>query len=148
MVAAARHVFISYVHEDDDQVDALCRLLEAAQIPYWRDRTSLDPGDAWKAKIRSAIRDGSLVFLACISESYRNRDRSHMNEELTIAAEEFRSMPPGRTWLIPVRFDEGGIPEWDLGAGRSLGDLNYVDLFGDGYASQAVALVSLLRSTG
>jgi len=68
-----------------------------------------------------------------------------MNEELTIAAEEFRSMPPGRTWLIPVRFDEGGIPEWDLGAGRSLGDLNYVDLFGDGYASQAVALVTTIH---
>lgn len=146
MVAvAARHVFVSYVHEDNEQVDAMCRLLDAAQIPYWRDRTSLDPGDAWKAKIRSAIRDGSLVFLACFSEASRNRDRSHMNEELTIAVDEFRSMPPGRTWLIPVRFDDGDVPEWDLGAGRSLGDLNFVNLFGDEYTSHAVALITTIH---
>ncbi|NEE61945.1 TIR domain-containing protein, partial [Streptomyces sp. SID8455] len=62
-----KHVFISYVHEDSDQVDSLCAVLEAAQIPYWRDRKDLGPGDSWKAQIRAAIRDGSLVFLACFS---------------------------------------------------------------------------------
>ncbi len=60
-----------------------------------------------------------------------------MNEELTIAIDEYRKRPPGRTWLIPVRFDSGGVPEWDLGAGRVLSDLNYADLFGKAYAAQA-----------
>lgn len=137
-----KHVFISYVHENNDQVDRLCKVLEAAQIPYWRDRRSLAPGDAWKAKIREAIQDGSLVFLACFSDESRTRAKSHMNEELTIAVEEFRKMPPGRTWLIPVRFDDGELPPWDLGAGRSLGDLNQVDMFGDEYAANAAALVT------
>lgn len=144
-----KHVFISYVREDSDAVDALCAILEAAQIPYWRDRSSLGPGDAWRAKIREAIRDGSLVFLACFSDNSRAKDRSYMNEELTLAIEEFRKMPPGRTWMIPVRFDEGNVPDWDLGAGRTLGDLNYCDLFGPRHVASAAGLVTtILRLTG
>lgn len=141
----SKHVFVSYVHEDADQVDQLCDVLKASQIPYWRDRTSLAPGDAWKAKIRQAIRDGSLVFLACLSDHSRARARSHMNDELTLAVEEYRKMPPGRTWLIPVRLDAGEIPEWDLGAGRTLSDLNCVDLFGGQYAAQAASLVTTVQ---
>lgn len=140
-----KHVFVSYVREDNTEVDKLCTVLEAARIPYWRDRTSLGPGDAWKAKIREAIRGGSLVFLGCFSDNSRVKDKSHMNEELTIAVEEYRKMPPGRTWLIPVRFDSGDVPEWDLGAGRTLSDLNYSDLFGDGYAAQAASLVTTIH---
>ncbi|WP_148222647.1 toll/interleukin-1 receptor domain-containing protein [Rhodococcus opacus] len=131
--AEGKHVFISYVKEDQQQVDQLCKILDAAQIPYWRDRTSLAPGDNWKAKIRDAIRSGALIFLACFSDNSRARPKTVMNEELTLAVEEFRQMAPGVTWLIPVRFDDGKIPGWDLGAGRVLGDLNYVDLFGANY---------------
>jgi hypothetical protein len=90
-----KHVFVSYVREDNAEVDKLCKVLEAAKIPYWRDRTSLGPGDAWKAKIRDAIRGGSLVFLACFSDNSRAKDKSHMNEELTIAVDEYRKMPRG-----------------------------------------------------
>lgn len=137
-----KHVFASYVKENSEQVDKLCRLLDAAQIPYWRDRKSLAPGDLWKQKIREAIRSNSLVFLACFSNESRARDKSYMNEELTIAVEEFRLRSPGAAWLIPVRFDDGPIPTWDLGAGRGLEDLNYADLFGDRYAQEGVALVT------
>lgn len=143
--SAGKHVFVSYVREDSEQVDQLCAVLEGSRIPYWRDRSSLGPGDAWKAKIRDAIREGSLVFLACFSENSRAKLKSHMNEELTLAVEEYRKMPPGRTWLIPVRFDEGEVPEWDLGAGRVLSDLNYVDLFGSAIAPQAASLVTTIH---
>ncbi len=140
-----KHVFVSYVREDNTEVDKLCTVLEAAKIPYWRDRNSLGPGDAWKAKIREAIRGGALVFLACFSDNSRAKEKSHMNEELTLAVEEYRKMPPGRTWLIPVRFDSGDVPEWDLGAGRTLSDLNYSDLFGEIYAAQAASLVTTVH---
>lgn len=69
------HVFISYVHEGNDEVDKLCRVLEAAGILYWRDRNDLGPGDAWKAKIRSAVRDGALVFIACFSDQSRAKQK-------------------------------------------------------------------------
>lgn len=142
---SGKRVFVSYVREDGDEVDALCAVLEAAQIPYWRDRKNLGPGDAWRAKIRSAIRDGSLVFLACFSDNSRAKTKSYMNEELTLAVEEFRQMPPGRTWLIPVRFDPGDVPDWDLGAGRVLSDLNYSDLFGKEHTANAASLVTAIN---
>lgn len=140
-----KHVFISYVREDAAAVDSLCAVLEAAQIPYWRDRSDLGPGDAWRAKIRQAIKDGSLVFLACFSDNSRAKDKSYMNEELTLAVDQFRSMPPGRTWLIPVRFDDGEVPEWDLGAGRVLSDLNFSDLFGTAHMAEAAKLVTTVH---
>lgn len=140
-----KHVFVSYVNEDGGEVDQLCAVLEAAQIPYWRDRKNLGPGEAWKAKIREAIGNGSLVFLACFSDNSRAKAKSYMNEELSLAVEEFRLMPPGRVWLIPVRFDEGDVPEWDLGAGRLLSDLNYSDLFGNKYATAAASLVTTIN---
>ena len=140
-----KHVFVSYVHEDSARVDELCNILKASRIPYWRDRGSLGPGDAWKAKIRDAIRGGALVFLCCFSDNSRAKEKSHMNEEITLAVEEYRKMSPGRTWLIPVRFDSGSLPEWDLGAGRVLSDLNYADLFGPGLAAEAAALVTTIH---
>jgi TIR domain len=144
-----KHVFISYVREDSDRVDSLCAVLEAAQLPYWRARSALGPGDAWRAKIRQAIREGSLVFLACFSDNSRAKDKSYMNEELTLAVDEFRQMPLGRTWLIPVRFDPGDVPDWDLGAGRVLSDLNYSDLFGPEQVANAARLVTTIyRLTG
>ena len=99
----AKHAFVSYVRQDSAKVDELCRLLDAAEVPYWRDRKSLAPGDAWKSKIREAIQTDSLAFLACFSAQSEARDRSMMNEELTLAVEEYRKLSPGKTWLIPVR---------------------------------------------
>ncbi|WP_295787931.1 toll/interleukin-1 receptor domain-containing protein [uncultured Microbacterium sp.] len=141
---AVPHVFISYVKEDKAHVDRLCRVLDAARIPYWRDRKDLAPGDAWKRRIREAIRSGAFTFLACFSDASRARSKSYMNEEVTLAVDEFRQRPPGATWLIPVRFDDGDVPEWDLGAGRTMEDINYVDLFGDGYAENAAGLIATI----
>jgi hypothetical protein len=142
---SGKHVFVSYVREDGDEVDQLCAVLEAAQIPYWRDRKDLGPGDAWRANIRDAIRNGSLVFLACFSNNYRAKPKSYMNEELTLAVDEFRQMQQGRVWLIPVRFDDGDVPDLDLGAGRVLSDLNYSDLFGRRHTAEAASLVTTIN---
>lgn len=141
----AKHVFISYVRQDEAAVDRLCDLLKAANIPYWRDRDSLGPGDSWQRVIRDAIRDGSAVFLACFSENQRAKEKSVMNDEIAIAVEEFRQRRPNKTWLIPVRFDDGDIDDWDLGAGRSLRGINYSDLFGHRYTTEAVKLITRIQ---
>lgn len=144
-----KHVFISYVQEDANQVDQLCGLLDAAQIPYWRDRNDLDPGVSWKQKIREAIQSDSLVFLACFSTQSLGREKSYMNEELTLAIDEYRLRPPDKTWIIPVRFDDINLPYWGLGAGRSLGDFQFVNLFGEAFAAEGVRLTSTIsRMTG
>lgn len=139
-----KHVFVSYVREDRKHVDELCSLLEAAKIPYWRDLKSISPGDHWKTKVSEAIRSGSLVFLACFSEESVSKRKSYMNEELTLAVEEFRLLPPEATWMIPVRFDDIEVPRWDLGAGRTIHDLNFSNLFGEDKVKETVALVAAI----
>lgn len=140
-----KHAFVSYVREDSSSVDELGRILAAAGIPFWRDRSELGPGDMWRSKIRDAIKSGALAFVVCFSTRSNAKAKSYQNEELTLAVEEFRMRPPGRTWLIPVRLDDCEIPEWDLGAGRMLADVNYIDMFGDNKIANAVRLVETIK---
>ncbi|WP_217132890.1 toll/interleukin-1 receptor domain-containing protein [Leucobacter chinensis] len=147
---ASDHVFISYISEDADQVDELQGALEAADFIVWRDKDKLWPGDDWQSEIRKAIRSGSFVFLACFSSNLAKRDKSYQFEELTLAAEEYRLRPPGASWLMTARLDECEVPEFDLGAGRTLGrSIHRADLFGAQKSAQISRLVvAIQRSMG
>jgi hypothetical protein len=92
-----RHAFISYVREDADHVDLLQRRLEKAGVRVWRDTADLWPGEDWQAKIRRAIQDDALVFIACFSRKSVARNRSYQNEELVLAVEELRRRRPDKT---------------------------------------------------
>jgi TIR domain len=144
-----RHAFISYVREDANHVDWLQSKLETARVRVWRDTADLWPGEDWRAKIRQAIQDDALVFVACFSRASLARHRSYQNEELALAIEEYRLRSPDIPWLIPVRFDECDIPNRDIGGGRTLNWLQRVDLFGDRADEEAIRLVaSVLRILG
>src|SRR5690242_6725683 len=86
----AGQAFISYVREDSHRVDQLQQILQAAGIPVWRDTANLWPGEDWRAKIRRAITDNSLVFIACFSQVSLARGKSYQNEEFTLAIEQLR----------------------------------------------------------
>ena len=116
----AGHAFISYVREDTRQVDQLQRALRAAGIPVWRDTEDLWPGEDWRKKIRHAISQNALVFIACFSQASLARAKSYQNEELTLAIEQLRRRPQDDLWLIPVRLDKCEIPDLDIGGGRTL----------------------------
>jgi len=126
----AGHVFISYVREDAHHVDQLQERLEAAGVRVWRDTAELWPGEDWRVKIRQAIGNGALVFIACFSQQSLARRKSYQNEELTLAIDQLRQRPPEDPWLIPVRFDDCKIPDRDIGAGRTLASIQWADLFG------------------
>lgn len=136
------HAFISYVHEDSGEVDALQRALEAAGVRVWRDTSDLWPGEDWRAKIKRAITDNALVFIACFSKTSLARDKSYQNEELALAIEQLRIRPPEVPWLIPVRFDECEVPDRDIGGGRTLTSIQRADLFGDRSDEGAARLVA------
>ncbi len=143
------HVFISYVREDSPQVNRLQHMLQEAGIPVWRDTADLWPGEDWRAKIRGAIADNALVFLACFSRRSLSRDRSYQNEELVLAIEQLRLRSPEHPWLIPVRFDDCEIPDRDIGGGRTLTSIQRADLLGDRYAEGAERLIAaILRILG
>jgi hypothetical protein len=124
------HVFVSYVREDHNTVDQLARDLRRSGVTVWLDREQISAGQRWQLAIRTAIRDGAF-FLACFSESYERKMRSYMNEELTIAIEELRQRPVNRTWFIPVLLTPCSIPERPIGAGESLRDFQWIELFED-----------------
>jgi hypothetical protein len=124
-ITSGGHVFISYISDDSKVVDRLQRDLENAGIAVWRDHSSLGPGDRWKKSIRQAIATGTF-FLCCFSEASRRRVRSYMNEELALAIEELRARD--QTWFLPVVFPGGKVPDWPIGAGETLRDLNYTSL--------------------
>lgn len=124
------HVFISYVHEDGDTVQKLCDRLEFAGVSVWLDRNSIQPGRRWKNAIREGIENGNF-FIACFSDAYHNRQKTYMNEELTLAIEELRQYPTNRAWFIPVLLSDCPIPEISIGAGSDLGDIQAVALFND-----------------
>jgi TIR domain len=141
----AGHAFISYVREDLAQVDRLQRVLQDAGIPVWLDRSDLWPGEDWQAKIREAITDDALVFIACFSSNSLARVRSYQNEELVLAVEQLRLRRPDVPWLIPVRFDDCRIPDRDIGGGRRLSSLQRVDLFDDSFDASAARLVAAIQ---
>ena len=123
-----RHIFISYVREDDELVDRLASDLRRYGIEVWLDRERLLPGQRWRDSIRIAIRDGAL-FLACFSRAYEERSRSYMNEELALAIEELRLQPSERRWFVPVLLTPGAnIPDIPIGGGETLRDLQWLDL--------------------
>jgi hypothetical protein len=57
-----------------------------------------------------------------------------MNEELTLAIGELRQFASDREWFIPVLLSECEIPARSIGAGETLLDINWVQLYEDWYA--------------
>ena len=125
-----QYVFISYVHENREVVDRLQEELESYGIKIWRDLQDLNPGGRWKREIREAIQRGGF-FIACFSTEYHERERTYMNDELTVAIEELRQLPIDRIWFIPVKLDDCEVPNITIGANETLEDLNYVNLYED-----------------
>lgn len=146
---AGGHAFVSYVREDADRVKEIVSALKAADIPVWTDKTKLSPGEDWQLTIRRAIQRNALAFVAVFSSNSQARDKSYQHEELSLAAEQFRQHPPGRVWLIPVRLDDCELPDYPLGAGRTLDSLQRVDLFGEDAKDEMIRLVTaVLRVLG
>lgn len=111
----------------------------------WRDTVDLWPGDDWSAKIRHAITDDALVFIACFSRKSLARKVSYQNEELMLAIEQLRLRRPGESWLIPVRFDDCDIAGYDIGGGRTLASIQRTDLFGDRSDIEVARLVATVH---
>lgn len=142
------HVFISYVHEDSEEVRSLCDELAEHEISTWLDRDEIVPGTRWKQAIRRAISEGSF-FIACFSKEYSKRIKTYMNEELILAIEELRKRPRDRTWFIPIKLNECDIPDWGIGAGETLQDIQWVELYKDwvGGIQQILRSIGMTRLT-
>lgn len=120
-------VFISYVNRDFDKAKKLYDDLTRNGINVWLNKMNLKPGDDWKYKIRKAIQNASF-FIACFSEEYYKRDETFENEELVQALERVR-MQVNKNWLIPVLLSDCKVPDIDIGAGKTLLNIQSTKLY-------------------
>ena len=123
-----RHVFISYVRENQDQVDRLCKDLESHGVNVWLDRNSIAPGSDWRDAIRNAIQEGHF-FIASFSDEYTSKTKTYMNEELVLAIDELRKYI--RPWFIPVKLSKCDVPKLRISSDKTLEHLQYVELYKD-----------------
>ena len=122
------HVFISYVTENLKEVESLCDELTQVGIEIWIDRNDIKPGQRWKDAIRRAIRSGDF-FIACFSQEYKSCEKTYMNTELKLAIDELSQYATNREWFIPVLLSKCDIPDYSIGGGESLHDIQFIDLF-------------------
>jgi hypothetical protein len=138
-----KHAFISYVRENTQEVDRLCKQLTEAGVRVWLDRADVQPGARWKDAIRSAITNGAF-FVACFSQQSVEKDRTYMNEELSLAIDELRLRPMDRAWFIPLKLNECAIPDRTIGGGQQLSDIHHIDLSRD-WQSGVALLAEILE---
>ena len=136
-------VFLSYVRENRSDVEAIVSELRTRGFDVWYDREALRPGTFWKHEITTAIRSGAS-FIACFSAEYNARDKTYMNEELAIAVEEIR-LRGNSPWFIPAKLSDE-VPDLPIGAGRSLRDIQFVNLAVSNRMAGIEALVRSLKS--
>lgn len=123
------HVFISYVMQNAKLAAWVASQLRANGLDPWfsQDPGRIVPGDDWQRALRTAVQEGGY-YLPLFTREWAERERSVANQELMFAAEEARMRPPGRRWLIPIKADDEPLPPVDLGGGRQLSDIHYVDV--------------------
>jgi HEAT repeat protein len=124
------HVFISYVRQNRDVVDKLAKELTNRGVVVWLDRHNIDPGGRWRDAIKKAIQSGTF-FIACFSKEYNERDKTYMNEELTLAIDELRERPSDKTWFIPILINEARIPSRRISNAEDLSALQATMLYED-----------------
>lgn len=124
------HVFVSYMRDDTPVVERLCDDLRERGVEIWIDREKILPGQRWQDAIRSAI-EGGAFFLARFSESYLDREKSYMNEELNLAVEQMRLRSRNRQWMIPIKLSICEIPHIPISPGETLRSIQWVDLSKD-----------------
>src|SRR5262245_62829130 len=69
------------------------------------DDRRLVPGGPWEAEILASIRREVRLFLPVISAQTERRDEGFVFREWDEAVERARSMPPGRSFIVPVVID-------------------------------------------
>jgi TIR domain len=127
-VTTDKHVFISYVRDDQATVERLANDLETLGLHPWLDVRNLKPGQRWRRELRDAIRGGS-AFIAVFSDASERRERSYMRQELIEAVDELQLRPAERAWFFPVVLSSCvTLPTLRIGPGEDLRDIQYVSL--------------------
>lgn len=123
----AKHVFLSYCHDNQAEVRELRNDLIGAGEAVWWDQDIL-PSLDWVAEIRKAMRSAYAVVL-CLSQEATARKTAGIYPEVLDAVSLYRQYAPGSAFLFPVRLSQCAVPAIEIDATRTLDRIQYVDLF-------------------
>jgi len=127
MANGKKHVFLSYCHDNQKEVQKLRADLVAAGETVWWDEDIL-PGQDWKLAIKQAMQDAYAVIV-CLSPELEKRVSSGVYPELRDAISAYRQYAPGSIYLVPVRLSECRVPPISIDDTSTLDSLQRIDLF-------------------
>jgi hypothetical protein len=108
--APAVTTFLSYASEDRGVVQEMAKRLHADGIGVWLDEQKLVGGADWDLEIRNALErvDRALICLSYASVA----KRGYIQREIRFAVKAAEEVPPGTSYLVPVRLEPVQIPEY------------------------------------
>jgi hypothetical protein len=121
-------IFISYIREDADAAQRLCKAIEGLGGDVWLDRRRLSAGAAWEREIQTAIRRTIKLFVPVVSANTERAEEGYVFREWREAVDRSRAIPR-RRFIVPVVIDEDY--EGDPSRYRQVDDL---EAFQFGYA--------------
>jgi len=124
------NIFISYVRENENEVDRLVKDLKSEGFNVWIDRESIKPGTYWEDAIKQGIQEGD-IFLACFSKESEEKEETHQREEIILAANKLRKKPYDSGWFIPLKLNECNIPDYPISQDRTLKSIQHIELYKD-----------------
>ncbi len=101
----AATIFISYMREDGDAAERLCKAIEGLGGDVWLDRHRLRPGDAWEQDLLTAIRTTVRLFVPIISANTEDAEEGYVFKEWAEAVDRSRAIPR-RSFVVPVIVDD------------------------------------------
>jgi internalin A len=138
-----KHVFVSYCHDNREEVLRLVEELEDAGEPVWWDEDILG-GHDWKEAIRAAMENAYAVVLCLSPELTEDRYRSGVYPEIRDAIKIFRQYGPGHAFIFPVKLGDCSIPRIEIDDTRMMDRLQSIDLYPE--KKRAAGAAKLLRS--
>lgn len=138
-----KHVFVSYCHENKDDVARLVEELESAGMRVWWDEEILGGRD-FKEAIREAMENAFAVVICLSPELTEKRYRSGVYPEVRDAIATFRQYGPRHSYIFPVRLEKCEVPPIEIDDTRTLERIQHIDLFPE--TRRKAGLQKLLKS--
>lgn len=101
-------VFISYAHEDVQNVQRLYRHLINNGVDAWLDSEKLLGGQNWSVEIEKQVQI-SDVILICLSKRSVSKE-GYVQKEIKFALDKSDEKPEGTIYIIPVKLDDCNVP--------------------------------------
>lgn len=144
-----KHVFISYVHEDQVQVRGIVYEIEKRGETVWWD-AKIKKGDTLDFAVGKAL-DEAYAAVLCVSTRSTARAVSGIYDEYAKVIAAVQKLRPGEVFVFVVRLDDCEVPYILIDSQRTLRNLVWTDYLPtdteDRRSKEIDALVAAIKET-